>query len=209
MTMRALGYATLAGIVQDDCPFADVTTNRGYIALAYRMGIVGGVGGGEFAPRDAAGREQAAKVLVRVYERLRGDPQTVVYSGGESVPESAVLAEDIASAAATIPMHPRAPMESVYAAAVKAGKGGVVALHTAPLAITARGGMVARSVTISDEELEAYLADKATQTYRSARYESSYLINGDTVVWYETEEDLAVKTQLCRMLGVSAVHLTE
>ena len=209
MTMRALGYATLSGIVQDDCPFVDVATNRGYIALAYRMGIVGGVGNDKFSPKTTAGREQAAAVLVRAYERLRGAQQTVVYSGGETVPESAVAAEEIADAGAAIPMYPRAPMESVYAAAMKAGEGGAVALRTAPLAITTEDGAITLSETITDEELEAYLADEATKTYRSARYESSYLINGNTVVWYETEGDLAVKTQLCRMLGVSAIYLTE
>ena len=41
MLIRALGYGPIAGLAEDDpLPFRDVTTNRGYIALAYEMGLV-------------------------------------------------------------------------------------------------------------------------------------------------------------------------
>lgn len=209
MTVRALGYATLSGIVQDDCPFSDATTNRGYIALAYHMGIIGGIGEGRFAPQTAAKREQAAAVLVRAYERMRGSlsERTVLHGEGEAAPENAVWAELISNTDASIPMHPRAALESVYDAAIQAGKEGAVVLHTAPWAVPVRGNMASQGQAISAEELQRYLADSKTRTYRSARYESSYLINGRTAVWYESEEDIAVKVRLCRMLGVSDVYL--
>ena len=212
MTVRALGYASLAGIVQDDCPFTDVSTNRGYIALAYRMGFIGGVGLNSYAPRSASTREQAAAVLVRVYERLRGGlgERTALY-GGEAVPETAVYAESLSGAQSPIPMNPRAPLETVYAAAVKAGVGGAVALRVAPYAVRLAGGMASQGGTITQAELEDLLADDATRVYRSSRYGSSYLVhtesNGSTVVWYETAADIAEKVQLCRLLGVSAVYL--
>ncbi len=208
MTLRALDYAPLAGVVQDDCPFTDVTTNRGYIALAYRMGLLGGVGGGQFAPRTTATREQAAAVLVRVYDRLHDSQHTVVYSDAD-VPENAVWAESIANSAASIPMYPRAPLESVYDAAVKAGAGGAVALHTAPVFLTLRGKTASQPREMSDAELQRYLDASATKTYRSTRYESSYLTSGSTVIWYESGEDIAEKVQLCRMLGVGAVYLAK
>ena len=208
MTMRALDYAPLAGVVQDDCPFTDVTTNRGYIALAYRMGVLSGVGGDRFEPRTIATREQAAAVLVRVYDRLHDTQRTAVHSG-ETVPENAVWAESGSNSAASIPMYPRAPLESVYDAAVKAGAGGAVALHTAPVLVTTRGNMASQPREITDAELQRYLDSGDTKTYRSTRYESSYLTSGSTVVWYESGEDVAEKVQLCRMLGVGSVYLAK
>lgn len=208
MTMRALDYAPLAGVVQDDCPFTDVTTNRGYVALAYKMGVFSGVSSDRFAPRATATREQAAAVLVRVYERLHDSERTAVYSE-ETVPEHAVWAESGVNSAASIPMYPRAPLESVYDAAVKAGAGGAVALHTAPVLVTTHGNMASQPREITDAELQRYLDSAGTKTYRSARYESSYLTNGSTVVWYESGEDIAEKVQLCRMLGIGSVYLAK
>ena len=40
MTVRALGLAVLSGASADDCPFSDVSVSQGYVALAYRMGII-------------------------------------------------------------------------------------------------------------------------------------------------------------------------
>ena len=60
MTVRALGYSTLSGTVQDECPFTDVSTNPGYITLAWRMGLVVGMNLTTFAPKNDTTREQAA-----------------------------------------------------------------------------------------------------------------------------------------------------
>ena len=75
MTVRALGYSTLSGTVQDECPFTDVSTNPGYITLAWRMGLVVGMNLTTFAPKNDTTREQAAAVLLRAYQRPQGQSQ--------------------------------------------------------------------------------------------------------------------------------------
>lgn len=73
MLVRALGYDTLAQSLDGtDLPFSDVSRNRGYIAIAYDIGMITGVAqNGElrFKPDFSAKREEAAAMLVRVYER--------------------------------------------------------------------------------------------------------------------------------------------
>lgn len=69
MLVRALGYGTVAGLAQDlDMPFRDVTTNVGYIAMAYELGIVKGTTPSTFAPDRSATREQATVMLMRLYD---------------------------------------------------------------------------------------------------------------------------------------------
>ena len=65
MTVRALGLAMLSGAAADDCPFSDVSVAQGYVALAYRMGIIKGVSAYNFEPKKEATREQAAAMLVQ------------------------------------------------------------------------------------------------------------------------------------------------
>ena len=74
MLVRALGYGTLAQSLSGlELPFDDITDNRGYIAIAYDIGMITGVEGAggqlKFLPYDSATREEAATMLVRVYER--------------------------------------------------------------------------------------------------------------------------------------------
>lgn len=210
MTVRAFGYSNLAGTVQDECSFTDVSTNRGYIALAYRMGIMGGMGGTRFSPRTASTREQAASVLLRAYGRLHAEitrlPLRRMPAG------AAVYAAALSDTSGRIPMCPRAPLEGVYDAAVKAGEGGAVALRTAPWAAAVENGKVISETTLTREELAELLADETVAVYRSTRYGSSYLIRTEedgtqTVVWYETEEDIAEKVDLCRLLGIKTVYI--
>jgi len=212
MTVRALGYSALAGAVQDDCPFADVTVNAGYIALAYHMGFLHGMDRWNFSPDRLCTREQAAAVLLRVHDRLH---DYITQTTGP-VPEGvdAVYAESLTGSAGSIPVSPRAPLESVYGAAVKAGAGGTVALRTAPLLQTVKNGVVSEGEAITEAELAELLADAAAQTARSAQYESSYLTRREadgstTAVWYETNEDLAEKALLCKLLGVDAVYFVK
>ena len=71
MLLRALGYGSMTGLFSDAAlPFRDVTTNRGYIAMAYEMGLVNGMSKTLFVPGRAATREQAAVVLSRLYGKL-------------------------------------------------------------------------------------------------------------------------------------------
>ena len=245
MTVRALDYGVLAGIIADadaqpvqsdtlgfagltahigkNCPFADCTTNRGYIALAYRMGIMTGVNKYNFDPKGTATREQAAAVLLRTYERLHAnvsvkDAHWVEAEGEPStldVPETDyVFTIGHAARKGEQAVSPCAALEEVYAAAVLAGKGGSVLLGAEPLAQKVNGKGVAtdEAEVLPAEKLQEMLSDtKNTTFHRSTQYESSYLYHksgGTTLcVWYESEDDLALKTALCRMLGVKTVYI--
>lgn len=69
--VRALGYAPIAGLAQKDpLPFKDVTTNNGYIAMAYECGIINGTSATTFSPDRRATREQVAVILIRLYDKL-------------------------------------------------------------------------------------------------------------------------------------------
>ena len=209
MTVRALGYSTLSGTVQDECPFTDVTTNPGYITLAWRMGLVVGLNAATFAPRSDTTREQAAAVLLRAYNGLKAK---VSVSTVSAAPSGAVQAESLTGTSGAVPLSPRAAVEQVYDAAVRAGKGGSVVINAVPAAQTVKDGKAGALRTISQDELNAYLSDSAVQRSRSARFDSSYLIckekNGSTtVVWYESEADIAEKTELCALLGIKNVYV--
>jgi len=71
MLVRALGYKALAEERQDEkLPFTDVTSNKGYIAVARDVGMTNGTTATTFAPKNSATRAQAAAMLVRIYEKL-------------------------------------------------------------------------------------------------------------------------------------------
>lgn len=209
MLVRALGFATLAGTVQDDCPFSDVTTSRGYIALARHMGLVNGTSATTFEPRRGSTREEAAVLLLRANDRMAATCTSELVS---VAPSGAVTAASLTEANGTLPLSPRAPISAVYDAALRCGEGGSVALNTVPLLQTVENGAVTWQCELTQDELAAYLAmDNAAQLH-SARYESSYLLleNDDgtrTVIWYESEDDLARKQALCALLGVETVYL--
>lgn len=240
MTVRALGYAELAGTLSDadgqpvqantpgfagltarigkNCPFTDCTTNRGYIALAYRMGIITGVNARNFNPTATATREQAAAVLARAYEKLHAsvsvkDAQRTE-TGYEGISANCRIVPSLTAARGETAVSPRAPMEEVYAAAIDAGKGGSVLLIAEPLAQKVdQKGVVRDAATLADGEFDAMLADtRSTSTHHSAQYGSSYLYhkekNGTFLsIWYESEADLAAKVDLCRLLGVKTVYI--
>lgn len=70
MLVRALGYTTLADKTEGYAlPFTDVFTNKGYITIAYDIGMINGTTPATFAPINTAKREEAAAMLVRVYEK--------------------------------------------------------------------------------------------------------------------------------------------
>lgn len=71
MLIRALGYGSIAGLVQDlPLPFKDVGANTGYITMAYGLGLMDGTTVSSFSPNDGVTREQAADILVRLQEKL-------------------------------------------------------------------------------------------------------------------------------------------
>lgn len=69
MMIGALGFYDLGKQLDTTvtAPFTDVTDRKGYITLAYDLGLVGGIGNQEFAPDSTATREQAAAILVRLH----------------------------------------------------------------------------------------------------------------------------------------------
>jgi len=65
-------YEALSGRRAPDAegaPFSDTSDSE--VLQAYALGIVGGVGGGRFAPASTLTREQAAAMLGRVYELVK------------------------------------------------------------------------------------------------------------------------------------------
>ncbi|MEG2008638.1 MAG: S-layer homology domain-containing protein, partial [Oscillospiraceae bacterium] len=72
MLVRALGYKALAESASAySLPFTDIAANRGYIAIAYDIGMINGTSASTFSPSATAKREEAAAMLVRVYEKLK------------------------------------------------------------------------------------------------------------------------------------------
>lgn len=70
MLVRGLGYGSLAESLSSlALPFTDVTMDRGYVAMAYDFGIIAGKGDGQFDPAGSAKREEAAAMMVRLYEK--------------------------------------------------------------------------------------------------------------------------------------------
>lgn len=68
--VRALGLkgaAARAG--SDTLPFRDVSSRKGYIAVAYTIGMTKGTTSTTFSPNGTATRAQAAAMLVRIYEK--------------------------------------------------------------------------------------------------------------------------------------------
>lgn len=72
MLVRALGLKGAAALAEKGSvlPFTDVAARRGYIAVAYAIGMTNGASATTFAPNSTATRAQAAAMLVRIYEKL-------------------------------------------------------------------------------------------------------------------------------------------
>lgn len=71
MIVRSLDYGTLAGQLDYlPKPFPDVSENTGYITIAKDLGIINGTAAG-FLPKGTALKEQAAAMMMRMYNRLR------------------------------------------------------------------------------------------------------------------------------------------
>lgn len=73
MLVRALGYGTIAGLTQElSVPFTDLTTNAGYLSMAHELGLFSGTTASTFSPGQFTTREQAAAVLMRLWDKLHG-----------------------------------------------------------------------------------------------------------------------------------------
>ena len=212
MLVRGLGYASLAGTVgAGSSPFTDVTTNRGFIALAYDLGIVSGVGNNKFAPDNTATREQAAVMLVRIYDKLHGETKHLTEVGG-CTPLRIATPEAVSGQ--ELPTTPLEPVVDLYTGLRKLKSGGadmskvVLCLTAGGVRTLTSGGRILESDTVTAEEVAEILAGKGVRTYYSDRYESAYCIyqpNGyqSATLWYQSDESLAAKLQLARLFGVT------
>lgn len=73
MLVRALGYGSIAGLIQDMAlPFRDVQANNGYIVMAYGLGLMDGTSVTAFSPGGHVTREQAAAIFMRLHDKLNG-----------------------------------------------------------------------------------------------------------------------------------------
>lgn len=80
MIVRTLGYDTLAQQLNSiEKPFVDVTRNFGYIAIGKDLGIIAGIGQNKFGPNNIATREQAAAMMIRMYDKLN-TPMTELHA---------------------------------------------------------------------------------------------------------------------------------
>lgn len=71
MLVRALGYGSIAGLIQDTpLPFQDVHANNGYVIMAYGMGLMDGASVTSFSPDGHVTREQAAVIVMRLHDKL-------------------------------------------------------------------------------------------------------------------------------------------
>lgn len=90
MLVRALGYGGITGLIQDmSLPFQDVQANNGYIVMAYGMGLMDGTSVTAFSPEGHVTREQAAAILMRLYDKLH-DPTTSrigITASAENLPD--------------------------------------------------------------------------------------------------------------------------
>jgi len=75
MIVRALGYDALARQLSYLSSFRDVVTNKGYMTIAKDFGIMSGTGGQNFSPEKTATREEAAYMLMKMYDKLNAKIQ--------------------------------------------------------------------------------------------------------------------------------------
>ena len=215
MLMRSLGYASLAGVADSyPSPFTDVSVNQGFITLAYDLGIIGGVGDGKFAPDRSATREEAAAMLVRLYDKLYARSAILSSTGSYTritVPTPAAKEGD------SLPTTPLEPIAELYDQLRSAKSRGedlsrcVLCLNAGGVRTIASNGQILSTDTLSAEEVEKILSSSGVRTYYSTRYESAYCIYSpnsyqSATLWYQSEESLTAKLQLSRLFGV--IHYT-
>ena len=71
LLVRALGLKAVAREAEKEnaLPFTDVTDRKGYIAVAYEIGMTKGTSAATFSPNATATRAQAAAMIVRAVNR--------------------------------------------------------------------------------------------------------------------------------------------
>ncbi len=214
MLVRGLGYTSLAaGAGSYGVPFTDVTVNKGFITVAYDLGIMSGKGGARFEPDAPATREQAAAVLVRVHEQRTSLSTALSNAAGY---RTINVSTPLAQAGTEVPITPLEPLPELYAtlrrmknagedmsrAALRLMAGGVRTLTDAG------GNLIGGSEPVSAKEVQEILARKDVNTFYSEQYDSAYCIYAPNAyqtatVWYQSDESMAAKLQMARLFGVT------
>lgn len=214
MLVRGLGYTSLAaGAGSYGVPFTDVTVNKGFITVAYDLGIMSGKGDARFEPDAPAAREQAAAVLVRVHDQRTALSTALSNAAGY---RTINVGTPIAQAGTEVPITPLEPLPELYAtlrrmknagedmsrAALRLMAGGVRTLTDAG------GNLIGGSEPISAKEVQEILARKDVNTFYSKQYDSAYCIYAPNAyqtatVWYQSDESMAAKLQMARLFGVT------
>ena len=209
--VRSLGYTSLAGAMSmEDSYFSDVSSNAGYIAVAHDMGLMNGCGNRTFLPKGVARREEAAAVLARLLEKREAGVYLVSDDGSRTV---LTVPTPEPSAETAVPTTPLEPMEELYRTLRHQKQQGTdlsqTALHFASggVATVTQGSEILSSRAISQREVEGYLNRSGVRTYYSQPYQCAYLVYTSgattTTVWYQTEESIQAKLELCRLFGVT------
>lgn len=180
MLVRALGYGSIAGLIQDmSLPFRDVKANNGYIVMAYGLGLMDGTSVTAFSPEAHVTREQAAAILMRLYDKLH-DPTTSrvgIAASRENLPDlKGYEAVGIAAAKLTYNGEPQVSvfMNGKEAQALRAA----VSAAGAKALIYVTGG--AYHIREGDEEK---LAAALFQEVEDGRYDGLFLdVSGLTAV---------------------------
>jgi hypothetical protein len=212
MLVRALGYASLAGTVSSyQSPFSDVTTNRGFITVAYDFGIVTGVGNGKFKPSATATREQAAAVLVRVYDKLGASVNRLSSAGGY---RQIRVTTPSPSESDTLPTTPLEPISELYDQLRSLSSAGadmsraVLCLTEGGVRTIVSGGRILSCDALTADQVSEILTTQSVHTYYSTRYESAYCTYRpndyqSVTVWYQNEKSMNAKLQLAKLFGVT------
>lgn len=213
MLVRGLGYTSLAGTVSEGAsPFTDVSTNKGFITMAYDLGILGGVGGGKFNPSGIATQEQVAAAVVRLYDRLYATSTRLANPGHY---RRVAVDTPAAEKGGDVPTTPLEPMPELYST-LRELKENAVEMDNIVLLLTAGGvrtvtdsdGNIRREDTLTASEVRELLKRDDVATYYSERYDSAYCIfpvnEGETAtVWYQSAESREAKLQMARLFGVT------
>ena len=212
MLVRSLGYTSLAVTLgAEECPFTDVSVSPGYITLAYDLGIVGGTGNGRFDPGSSAAREQAAAVLVRVYDKLHAASRQVQSAGNSRVVSVSTPMSNLDAAAPATPLEPIAELYRALRNAKNSGadpEKTVLQLTAGGVRTLVAGGRVVSTAAVSAGEVRRILTSEDVSTYYDSRYESAYCIyrpnDAQTAtLWYQSGESQAAKLRLARLFGVT------
>ena len=212
MLVRSLGYTSLAVTLgAEECPLTDVSVSPGYITLAYDLGIVGGTGNGRFDPGSSAAREQAAAVLVRVYDKLHAASRQVQSAGNSRVVSVSTPMSDLDAAAPATPLEPIAELYRALRNAKNSGadpEKTVLQLTAGGVRTLVAGGRVVSTAAVSAGEVRRILTSEDVSTYYDSRYESAYCIyrpnDAQTAtLWYQSGESQAAKLRLARLFGVT------